>query len=69
MLGLLAIFHKVVKFYDPFGRAGKGTVADIITGLVPLSFITAVSPFDWDNEYYRAMLIGARFNPVGELPE
>ena len=69
ILGLLAIFHKVVKFYDPFGRSGKGTVADIITGLVPHSFITAVSPFDWDNEYYRAMLIGARFNPVGELPE
>ena len=69
MLGLLAIFHKVVHFYDPFGRAGKGTTAQFIEHLVPRQFIKAVSPFNWDREYYLASLIGCRFNSVGELPD
>jgi P4 family phage/plasmid primase-like protien len=69
MLGIMAIFHKAILFYDPFGRAGKGTLAQIIAKLVPDSFITAVSPFNWDKEYYLASLIGSRFNSVGELSD
>jgi phage/plasmid-associated DNA primase len=56
-------------FYDRFGRAGKGTMAQFLTQLVPRPFITAVSPFNWDKEYYLASLIGSRFNSVGELPD
>ena len=69
MLGIMAKFQKAVLFYDPFGRAGKGTFAQIIEKLVPDSFITGVSPFNWDKEYYLASLIGSRFNSVGELSD
>lgn len=36
---------------------------------VPENFVTAVSPFLWDKEYYLANLVGSRLNVVGELPE
>ena len=69
MLGLMARHQKAVQFYDPYGRAGKGTLERMITELVPSSFISAVSPFKWDNEYYLASLAGSRLNTVGELPD
>ena len=69
MVGIMARYQKAVLFYDKYGRAGKGTLERIIAQLVPRSFITAVSPFRWDDEYYLAALIGSRFNTVGELPE
>jgi putative DNA primase/helicase len=39
----------------------------IATELVPADFVKAVSPFKWDDEYYLAMLAGARLNTVGEM--
>ena len=69
MTGCMHLFHKAVLFYDPFGRAGKGTLERILRNLVPDSFVTAVSPFNWDKEYYLASLVGARLNVVGELPD
>lgn len=69
MLGLMHKHQKAVQFYDPFGRAGKGTLERILRQLVPPSFVTAVSPFVWDKEYYVASLAGARLNVVGELPD
>lgn len=69
ILGLMAKHHKAVLFYDPFGRAGKGTLERILRELVPISFVTSVSPFNWDREYYLASLSGARLNVVGELPD
>jgi putative DNA primase/helicase len=69
MVGIMAMHQKAVLFYDKYGRAGKGTLERIIAQLVPRPFITAVAPFQWDKEYYRASLIGFRFNTVGELPE
>jgi putative DNA primase/helicase len=69
MLGIMARHQKAVLFYDPYGRAGKGTLERIIRELVPSSFRTAVNPFRWENEYYLASLIGSRFNTVGELPD
>lgn len=69
MLGLMPRFQKAVQFYDPFGRAGKGTLERILRQLVPPSFVTAVSPFVWHKEYFVAALAGARFNVVGELPD
>jgi len=69
MLGLMARHQKAVQFYDPFGRAGKGTLERIITRLVPSSFTSAVSPFKWDGEYYLASLAGSRLNTVGELSD
>ena len=68
-LGIMHKYQIVVMFYDPFGRAGKGTLERILRSLVPASFVTAVSPFVWDKEYYVASLAGARLNVVGELPD
>lgn len=69
VLGLMARYQKAVQFYDPFGRAGKGTLERIITSLIPDEFISAVSPFKWNGEYYLASLAGSRLNSVGELPD
>jgi len=69
ILGLMAQFQKAILFYDPFGRAGKGTMERIITSLIPREFISAVSPFKWDSEYYLASLAGSRLNSVGELSD
>jgi P4 family phage/plasmid primase-like protien len=69
MFGLMQRFHKSVMFYDPFGRAGKGTASDILVALVPPEFVTNVSPFKWRDEYYLATLARSRLNLVGELPE
>ncbi|MDO9273349.1 MAG: phage/plasmid primase, P4 family [Rugosibacter sp.] len=69
MLGLMPRFQKAIQFYDPFGRAGKGTLERILRELVPSSFVTAVSPFVWHKEYFVAALAGTRFNVVGELPD
>lgn len=69
MLGVMYKFQKAVKWYDPFGRAGKGTLERIVRKLVPSKFITAVSPFVWDKEYFVASLAGSRLNVVGELPD
>ena len=69
MTGAMAKYQKAVQFYDPYGRAGKGTLERIIRELVPPSFVTAVSPFNWGSEYYLASLAGARLNVVGELQD
>lgn len=69
MVGLTAKHHKAVLLYDPYGRAGKGTFLSILEGLVPAEYVTAVSPFKWDREYYVAGLSGSRLNVVGELQD
>ena len=69
MLGTMYRYQKAVLFQEPFGRAGKGTLERVIRRLVPPEFVTAVSPFVWDKEYYVASLAGARLNVVGELPD
>lgn len=69
MLGLMPQYQKAVLFYDPYGRAGKGTMERILRRLVPEHFISAVSPFKWNKEYFLAGLVGKRLNVVGELPE
>lgn len=69
MFGIMARYQKACLLYEPFGRAGKGVFVNIITQLVPKTFVTAVSPFNWGNEYYLATLVGSRLNVVGELPD
>ena len=69
MLGLMPRHQKAVLFYEPFGRAGKGTLERILRNLVPENFVTAVSPFRWSHDYHVATLAGSRLNVVGELPE
>lgn len=69
MLGIAYKFQKAVLFYDPFGRAGKGTTERIMRETVPSTFISAVSPFYWHREYFLASLAGSRLNVVGELPD
>lgn len=69
MLGIAHRFQKAIMFYDPYGRAGKGTLERIIRELVPAKFVTAISPFNWNREYYLASLAGSRLNVVGELPD
>lgn len=69
MLGTLPKFQTAVLFYEPFGRAGKGTIEKQLRKLVPAAFISAISPFRWDQDYHVAALAGKRLNVVGELPE
>lgn len=69
MLGVLYKFQIAVLFYEPFGRAGKGTLEKQIRQLVPKDFISAISPFKWHQDYHVATLAGKRLNVVGELPE
>lgn len=69
MLGVLYKFQTAVLFYEPFGRAGKGTTEKQIRCLVPKDYISAISPFRWHQDYHVATLAGKRLNVVGELPE
>ncbi|MEP6601889.1 MAG: phage/plasmid primase, P4 family [Nitrospirota bacterium] len=69
LLGIMHHYQKATLFYDPYGRAGKGTLERILRTLVPPRFVTAVSPFDWDKPYFIFTLAGARLNVVGELPD
>lgn len=69
MLGILYKYQFAVLFYEPFGRAGKGTLEKQIRALVPKEFISAISPFKWHHDYHVATLAGKRLNVVGELPE
>lgn len=68
LLGIMANFEKAVLFKGP-GRAGKGTMMKIIEAMIPHDARSAVSPFNWDGEYYLANLAGKRLNIVGELPD
>lgn len=68
VLGLMARYEKVVLLKGP-GRSGKGTIMKIIEQLVPEDVRSAVSPYNWDGEYYIANLAGKRLNVVGELPD
>lgn len=69
MLGIIHKYQFAVLFYEPFGRAGKGTLEKQIRALVPKEFISAISPFKWHHDYHVATLAGKRLNVVGELPE
>lgn len=69
MLGIAHRYQKAIMFYDPYGRAGKGTLERVIRALVPNAFVTAISPFNFNREYYLASLAGSRLNVVGELPD
>lgn len=69
MFGLMPRYHKAVMYFDPFGRAGKGVMCECQVALVPADYVTSVSPFKWNEEYYLAALAHSRLNMVGELPE
>jgi len=69
MVGLMPKHQKAVLFYEPFGRAGKGTLERMVRNLVPARFVTAVTPIRWSHDYHVAHLAGSRLNVVGELPE
>jgi P4 family phage/plasmid primase-like protien len=69
MLGILHKYQFAILFYEPFGRAGKGTLEKQIRGLVPKEFVSAITPFKWHHDYHVATLAGKRLNIVGELPE
>jgi putative DNA primase/helicase len=67
MLGILHRYQKAVLFYDPLGRAGKGTIVEIIKSLLPKQFITSVTPYKFSDEYYLASMMHSRLNVAGEL--
>ncbi|MBL8439862.1 MAG: hypothetical protein JNK96_01440 [Betaproteobacteria bacterium] len=69
MLGITHKYQTAVLFYEPFGRAGKGTIERLLRGLVPEDFVSAVTPFKWNQDYHVAMLAGKRLNVVGELSD
>lgn len=68
VLGLMHWYQKAILFFDPHGRAGKGTMDRIIRELVPKELTATVSPFDWGKPERVGALAGARLNTVGELP-
>lgn len=69
MLGILYKHQTAILFYEPYGRAGKGTIEKQFRALVPREFVSAISPFKWHQDYHVATLAGKRLNVVGELPE
>lgn len=69
MLGIIYKYQIAILFYEPFGRAGKGTTEKQFRALVPKEFVSAISPFKWHHDYHVATLAGKRLNVVGELPE
>ncbi len=69
MLGIVYKYQIAILFYEPFGRAGKGTMEKQFRTLVPKGFVSAISPFKWHHDYHVATLAGKRLNVVGELPE
>jgi P4 family phage/plasmid primase-like protien len=69
MLGIIYKYQVAILFYEPFGRAGKGTIEKQFRALVPKEFVSAISPFKWNHDYHVATLAGKRLNVVGELPE
>lgn len=69
MLGIVHKYQVAILFYEPFGRAGKGTLEKQFRALVPKEFVSAISPFKWHHDYHVATLAGKRLNVVGELPE
>ncbi len=69
MLGIIHKYQVAILFFEPFGRAGKGTIEKQFRALVPKEFVSAISPFKWHHDYHVATLAGKRLNVVGELPE
>lgn len=69
MVGILHKQQRAVLFYEPFGRAGKGTLERQIRELVPSEFVTSITPFKWGQDYHVVTLSAKRLNVVGELPE
>lgn len=69
MLGIIHRYQVAILFYEPFGRAGKGTLERLLRELVPKEFVSAVSPFKWNQDYHVATLAGKRLNVVGELSD
>lgn len=71
MLGIGHRYQKAFVWTDPYGRAGKGAMQEILGRLVHPDLTSAVSPLLWGrgNEYYIASLASMRLNVVGELPE
>jgi hypothetical protein len=51
------------------GSNGKSTVLDAVVGIFPKRTVSNVTPQNFGQQYYRAMLTGSLLNVVGELPE
>lgn len=69
MLGIIPRYQKAFLWMDRHGRAGKGALESIVQHLVPINSVSAVSPVNWNKEYYIATLCGKKLNSVGEMPE
>lgn len=68
LTGQTALMQKVIFLYGP-GQTGKSTILKVFENLVPETYRSASSPFNWDREYYLANLAGKKINVVGELEE
>lgn len=49
-----------------FGANGKSTFLEIVQAIFPRTSIVAISPHKFEEDYFRAMLDGARLNIVSE---
>lgn len=68
VLGLAPRYQTACVLYGE-GANGKSTLQSIVTGLLPADYMTSIAPQEFENEYRRAMLAGARLNVVNEMPE
>ena len=68
LCGVATKMQKALVFVG-VGSNGKSTVLSVVVGVFPEGTVTNVTPQNFGQQYYRAMLSGALINVVGELPE
>ena len=60
-------YQTIIVFYGE-GANGKGVITKLIQNLIPAFARSSISPSEWLLDYHRVLLVGSRFNAVGELP-
>jgi len=66
LLGLQSSIQKVC-FLMGVGGSGKSTILRILEALVPLEYVSHVSPLDFDSDYKKAALADKLLNLVPEI--
>lgn len=51
------------------GSNGKNTVFDVLSGIFPSEFVTSISPQQWGDQNYRAMLHASSLNLVPDMQD
>jgi P4 family phage/plasmid primase-like protien len=67
LFGYVTEWDKVMLLHGG-GSNGKSVVTETLEALLPGEMRSSVMPHEWDNEYYRVHLRGAKVNIVHEIP-